>query len=697
MSAGRIAILGVTRDLHHGLLVLLTAALLVAPALTVSQRQTAPPPAQPTFRATVDLVEVTVSVTDEDGNAVRDLTADDVDVYEDGEVQPILTFGHVDVPQERFETSASRPTSARSDVASNAQRAREGRVYLLLLDDLHTNPLRSAEAQAIGRQFIEHNLFANDLMAVAVTSGLTPSQPFTGDRRRLLQAVDRFIGRDEPEPGGIRSSWHGPSQAPTVGFGAPPSATSIAAFTHLPPILEEARSKQAWNTRQMLRTLEEWAEWMGSLDTRREAIILVGQGIDYDTTDLFGHPDAIALLDETTQAARAAARHDVTVYAIDPRGLPTGEPSSIPTRHLVAENPFSSDEWRAKQSLHRLTEESGGFAFINSNQFGQAFERIVRDNSAYYLLGYRPPRETPDDELHQIRVRVNRSDVVVRARRSYVDTRAPTGLSGSDDIATQLATVLNSPLPQWGLRLDLVGVPFRGDDDGTAVVVAVRVSTPDRPGDPGGSVGDDVVVAVVATDANGNVLAHRTVEAGLSPEVPAETDARGPLVLVRLELPSTPVPVQMRAAAIDRTTGARGSVHHELDIPNFHAGALAMSGVAIGASLAGQVATATSDVRLTPRRVFTSNDTLEVFTEIYLNGSSTRRHLDIACTIRSATGTVWFRTQEERSTEEAVAVYRASFPLWDLPAGAYILAVDARDDEGGPPVGRQVPFTVALR
>ena len=680
----------------RGLLVWLTAALLVTPALTASQRQTAPPSAQPTFRATVDLVEVTVSVTDEDGNAVRDLTADDVDVYEDGEVQPILTFGHVEVPQERVETSAFRLTSARSDVGSNARRASEGRVYLLLLDDRHTNPLRSSEAQAIGRQFIEHHLFANDLVAVAVTSGLTPSQPFTSDRRRLLQAVDRFIGRDEPEPGGVRSSWHGPSQVPTVGFGAPPLATSIAAFSILPPTLEEARSRQAWNTRQMLRTLEEWAEWMGGLDTRRKAIILVGQGIDYDTTDLFGHPDAMALLDETTQAARAAARHDVTVYAIDPRGLPTGEPSSIQTRYLVGEDPLGSDEWRAKQSLRRLTEESGGVAFINSNQFAPAFERIVRESSVYYLLGYRPPRDTPDHELHQIRVRVNRSDVVVRARRSYVDTREPTGPSGADDIATQLANVLDSPLPQRGLWLDLAAVPFRGDDDGTAVVVAVRVSAPDYPGDLAGSIGEDVVVAVVATDANGNVLARSTVEAA-STEERVASDERGLLVLARLELLSTPGRVYMRAAAVDRTTGARGSVHHELDIPDLHGGALAMSGVAIGASLAGQVATATSDARLTPRRVFTSNDTLEVFTEIYLNGSSPRRHLDIACTIRSATGTVWFRTQEARSTDEAVAVYRASFPLWDLPAGAYILAVDARDDEDAPPVGRQVPFTVALR
>ena len=76
-------------------------------------------------------------------------------------------------------------------------------------------------------------------------------------------------------------------------------------------------------------------------------------------------------------------------------------------------------------SLRRLAEQTGGVAFTDSNQFRGALERIVRENSAYFLLGYRAPRETPDGKEHQIRIEVDRPGVRVRARRSYVADSEP--------------------------------------------------------------------------------------------------------------------------------------------------------------------------------------------------------------------------------------------------------------------------------
>ena len=129
----------------------------------------APPDTEaPTFRQGIDLITVDVVVTDRDGQPVRTLTVDDFQVYEDGVVQPIVTFSYVDTSVHAQEAKAASATPV-ADVASNLPRGTDGRFYLILLDDLHTQGLRSDTAQAIARQFIEHHLAANDLAAVAVT------------------------------------------------------------------------------------------------------------------------------------------------------------------------------------------------------------------------------------------------------------------------------------------------------------------------------------------------------------------------------------------------------------------------------------------------------------------------------------------------------------------------------------------------
>ena len=59
---------------------------------------------------------------------------------------------------------------------------------------------------------------------------------------------------------------------------------------------------------------------------RRKTIIYVSEGIDYDITDVIRQYDdstsnsASALIDDIRQTISAAARSNVAIYAIDPRG-----------------------------------------------------------------------------------------------------------------------------------------------------------------------------------------------------------------------------------------------------------------------------------------------------------------------------------------------------------------------------------------
>ena len=640
------------------------AALVVAACLEASAGQTVQAPEQPTFRAAVELIEVAVSVIDQVGRPVRDLTADDFEIYEDDERQPLAAFTHVDIPVERFDVPVSHPAA---DAASSAPGERAGRVYLILLDDLHTHALRTEDVRAIAREFIESTLLANDVAAVALTSGLAPSQPFTGNRRRLLEAVDRFRGLD------VRQLLTDPPSRP---FGGP---------TKL----------------RVLRTVERMAEWMGGGDARRKAIILIGQGIDPGNAPVPSRAPEVALeattpelLEAMSRASGIAARHDVTLYAIDPRGLPTGDQSSIRTRFVFAEERFSAAVRREKQSLRALAEETGGFALVDSNQFRRAFERVVLEQSTYYLLGYRPPRAAPDDRLHEIRIRVDRPDVNVRARRSYVHTR----LAGEpDDIGTRLSALLDSPLPRSGLPLELTGLPLRGEDAGQRpVAVAVRLQPPP---DGGGALAVDSVLTVVAADADGTVLARREVEVSLPAELRGAVGEHGLRVVSRLDLPG-PGRVHLRAAVVDRLAGAAGSVHHEMDVPDFRSGSIAMSGVALTSDTpvptlaAGPGLPSTLPFAPAARRVFDAGDTLAAFAEIYVHGSRREVRLYATCTIRDDAGEIVFRGPEERFTADTAARYRASLPLGELRPGTYVLSVEAWDEETGSRVRRGVPFRV---
>ena len=150
----------------------------------------------PTFKVQVDYVEVDAVVADLNGNFIRGLTADDFKIFEDGKPQTITTFSIVDIPIERYEKPlfAARPIDP--DVKSNEQ-VFDGRVYVVIIDDLQTAFERTPRTRLAARKFIEENISAsNDLMAVVHTAGVTDAnQDFTNNKRLLLAAADESDNR----------------------------------------------------------------------------------------------------------------------------------------------------------------------------------------------------------------------------------------------------------------------------------------------------------------------------------------------------------------------------------------------------------------------------------------------------------------------------------------------------------------------
>src|SRR5919201_3795125 len=260
-----------------------------------------PPPAQlqgPTFKVRVDYVEVDVVVTDRAGNLVRDLKKEDFQVMEDGKAQTINTFALVDIPIERADRPLFQADPIEPDVRSN-ERPFDGRVYVMVIDDLHTNFGRSIRVKTAAKQFIERRLGANDLMAIVHTAGPTDAnQEFTSNKRLLLASLDRTQGRKLD------------------------SATANKTTEYFrtrdlrqqgDPLNDPEDAERAFNARNTLQTLKNVAEWFASVHGRRKTILLLSEGIDYDIHDLIPqsgstHRDASMILDETRDAIGAAAR-----------------------------------------------------------------------------------------------------------------------------------------------------------------------------------------------------------------------------------------------------------------------------------------------------------------------------------------------------------------------------------------------------
>ena len=184
--------------------------------------------------------------------------------------------------------------------------------------------------------------------------------------------------------------------------------------------------KRAYDARASLDTLKSVADWLSRLRGRRKAVLFLSEGIDYNLYDQINNREASSVLDAIKDATAAAVRANVSFYTIDPRGL-GGLSDEMMEIQPVFDDPglgldpqgLASDLRMSQDTLRVLADETSGFAAVNTNDFTSAFARVVKDNSAYYVLGYYPPGQRKDGRFHKLEVKVSRPGVKVRARSGY--------------------------------------------------------------------------------------------------------------------------------------------------------------------------------------------------------------------------------------------------------------------------------------
>jgi VWFA-related protein len=687
-----------------GLIVLIAGA-----ALTAGQAPApAPPPPSaaqqpPTFKVRVDYVEVDAVVTDRQGRIVRDLKKEDFQVLEDGKSQAITNFTLVDIPVDRDNRPLFAAAPIVPDVRTN-EKPFDGRVYVMVVDDLHTRFGRSIRVKTAAKQFIERRLGANDLMAVVHTAGPSDaSQEFTNNKRLLLAAVDKTMGRKLDSATANKTNEYNNTRG---------------IRQQGDPLNDPDDMERGFNARSTLDTLRYVSEWFGSVRGRRKAILFVSEGIDYDIYDVIAgtgsnHQSASMVLDATRDAIGAATRSNVAIYGIDPRGLTDlGDESieigSFPddTSLGIGQGSLQNELRLSQDSLRTLSEETGGFAVVNKNDFATAFQRIVEDNSSYYVLAYYPPDPRPG-RTHKIDVRLTRPGLTVRARKAYLTPKKvdPPKTTSNNPSTPELREALDSPLPVSGLTMHVFAAPFKGVAPNASVLFGVELRGRDMKLDPNSK----ILLSYIALDANGKVKGGNTDSVtltNLKPESKARIEQSGLRMLNRLDLP--PGRYQLRIAAHDPAGGNVGSLQYDLEVPDFAKAPFSMSGLVLTSGSGSGFPTVKADEQLKPvmpgppiaLRAFPQNDEVALFTEVYDNAGATPHKVDILTTVTTDEGKVLFKTEETRDSTDLGGKrggygYTTRVPMKDLALGSYVLKVEAKSRlKDTPVVARELQFTV---
>jgi VWFA-related protein len=408
-----------------------TVSLVTLTLLSGSAQQQSAPPAQPpadeqqlpTFRTGANVVRVDVTVLDHRGNPVPALKPEDFLIDEDGVPQKVSSLKFIEANGQP-EDDLSLPIRSPDHAAAEAARD-DVRVFLIFWDEYSIDQFASSiRAREALTRFVSTAFQPTDL--VALMDQLTPTDAirFTRDFKDLALDVKKLKGR-------------------------------LGVFTPTRSAVEDAQLMNGGDIRRLraevtLSALKSAVVFLGTLREGRKEVIFFSEGIRG-----LGN-DGISVMSDVV---RAANESNAAIYSVDPRGL-TGRGSS--------------------DSLYLLADNSGGRTIANTNGLDTALQRIVREASAFYLLGYSSAKNPADGRFHQIRVRVDRPGLEVRARHGYwapsmkavEEARAAVvAATPPDAVAVALATLT----PATSHRaLDLWTGIARGNDGRPTLTLAWR-------------------------------------------------------------------------------------------------------------------------------------------------------------------------------------------------------------------------------
>jgi hypothetical protein len=362
----------------------------------------------------------------------------------------------------------------------------------------------------------------------------------------------------------------------------------------------------------------------------------------------------------------------------------------------------------AQDSMRTYSEQTGGLAMVDKNDMDDAFSRIVKDNSSYYVLGYQSSDPRHDGRFHRLSVKVKRPGLRVRTRNGYyAPAGAPPEKSGKPP--DPVVQMLRSPAQVGGLGMQASASVIKGLLLKSTVHLTVEFSGKDV--DLKGSGGlwtNEIDVEYLVLDMKGvsQASGREIARLQLQPARRATFPQNGVRYVTEFDL--APGRYQVRVAAREHLGGRTGSVFCDLDVADVASAPLAISDLLVTSSGATRTATPTSTSTIgqllpaptTTSREFTAADTITAAASIYDNDPRAPHQVDVKATVLSDTGAEVFARDEHRDSQELAAAkggYRwvVAVPLKGLAPGRYVLAVEAKTRLSGvEPVRKETEFRI---
>ena len=475
-----------------------------------------------TFKLRVNLIQVRVVVRDSKGNLVGGLKKEDFQLWDQGKLQMISTFG-IETPQSRLERSeAASKTQQQENAAENPEEKviLPDRFIALVFDDIHLDQLDAVAVRTSAKALID-SMGPTDRLGIFGTSEQV-KQEFTNDKAELEKTLLQIVSR--PKMGKVNYVTNCPdvnhymadeyvNKQNTTIFSIVTQEVLQCQFQGNPQMLSAAQALAASSLQQALvagdadndftyRALEDVIRRMTGLPGER-VMVLASPGFLLTTRYL----DEMGVIDRANHAG-------VVINTLDARGLYT--PDVMPDiSQRNTETPQTAGykmQYRTQQQFENefvlgdFANGTGGTFFHNSNDLAGGLKQLGAAPGISYMLGFSPQNQKMDGKYHNIKVTLaDKQKYSIQARRGYYAPRKV------DDPAQQakqeIAEAVFSQEEIRDLPLDLQTQYFKTGDSGAQVSVVSRIDLKGmsfRKAD--GRNWDNLTVATVIFDENGNYV-----------------------------------------------------------------------------------------------------------------------------------------------------------------------------------------------
>ncbi|HZB87750.1 MAG TPA: VWA domain-containing protein [Terracidiphilus sp.] len=519
------------------------------------------------FKANSELVLTNVVARDaKTGEFVHGLTQSDFSIYENGKKQQIATFDYQSVemakPLNEATVSglAAGSSGGKAVVAAKPEELRNHRLIVMFFDLTSMQPEDLDRCVEAAQAFLKTKMQAADLVAlVSLGDTLKVDQDFTADRNALINEVGGYNGT---EGQGFAS-------------GATANSNQVEDTTGYTPDESEYNDLNTDRELFALRAISKSLEKIGE----KKSLLYFSGGISRD-----GIENAASL----RSAINAAVRADLAIYSVDTRGLqaisPLGDASTGSLRGSGAYtggavlNNFNAN-FASQEVLTTLSSDTGGKAFLDSNDFAPAFAQVQRDTSAYYAIGFHSSDPARDGKYRKLTIKINRPGIKLEYRPGYY---APADFkhSGREDRERELEEELASDLPATDMAVYLDAMYFRLDDNRFYVPVSLIVPGSQIPFVKGGDKDKatlDIIGEVIDEVKRPIGHARETVKLNLDPSLQARQ--RNIEYTTSFNLP--PGKYHLKFVVRENQTGRTGSFEADITLPELKKVPLKLSSIVL--------------------------------------------------------------------------------------------------------------------